>query len=104
MTPEGFECWGLVRWVLNNDLGLDLPEDPPHQAYWVRWGHTIDGPFQRHDIVMFSTVIPGLVDHVGVMSSSTELLHVSRQHSSVVQEPIARYRSRIVAVWRKNGL
>ena len=100
LSPEeGFDCWGLVRWVIRRGLGTVLPEKP---IAWRRHGRVL--PFspdavQRYDILFFNDDA-GIVTHIGVANSRTDFTHANQYCKSVVCEPINKYRDNIRAIGR----
>ena len=104
LTPDqGFDCYGLVRWVLMAGLGRELPEKPPPA---IRWPDYVEifrprpPALQQFDVLMFAEILPGLVNHIGVMVSAADFLHAGSKFGGVVCEPINRYLDKVVAVGR----
>lgn len=100
---DGLDCYGVIRWVLNTETSLDLPPSPPSATSWPRYVKIIHAPFpdfQRLDVIMFSDVIPGLANHVGVMISGSDFLHSASVFGGMVCEPINRYKHKIIAMGR----
>lgn len=104
LTPtEGFDCYGLVRWVLNTELRMLLPEKPPGPG---AWGHYVKvyrqpiPPLVKYDVIAFSDIIPGLANHVGVVISARDFLHCGSKYGGVVCDEIARWRDKIIGVGR----
>ncbi len=68
---EGFHCAGLVRYVLNRALKINLPTDP---LAWrksfadVPW----PGPLQDYDVVLMSDEME---THIGVVIGTGDVLH-----------------------------
>lgn len=105
LTPEeGFDCYGLVRWVLNIELGLLLPETPPSPVVWGRYVKIFRQQplpaFKKYDVTAFAEVIPALANHVGVLVSPRDFLHAGAIYGGVVCENIGRWRSRVVGIGR----
>jgi len=104
---EGFDCYGVVRWVLNESLDLGLPSNPPHNSTWGHYLKVYRQPLaitvQRYDVLMFSELIDGLVNHIAVMVSDTDFIHAGRAFGGVVCEPLSRYEKRILAVGRPHA-
>lgn len=100
---EGFDCYGVVRFFLNAELGLDLPEKPPQTFAWPRYVKIYKHPFpplRKYDVVMFDEIIPGLVNHIGVMATQFDVLHAGSKFGGVVCESVGRYKHMISAVGR----
>ena len=100
---EGFSCWSLVRWILNAECGLELPERAPHAHRWGEFVKIIRPPLpqlQKFDIPMFAEILPGLVNHMGVMADSVNFIHAGHLYGGVVCEPISRHYDKIVAIGR----
>lgn len=71
-TPEGFNCWGLLRYVLRYNFGVIIPNVPIHDAtasvQWfvngVRAGEVIELPGPVHGAGVL--LRGGDAPHVGV--------------------------------------
>lgn len=100
---NGFSCYSLVRYVVNTELGMSLPESPPSATAWQRYVKLHRPPLPAlavYDLLMFSEIIPGLVNHVGIMCSRSDFIHCGKAFGGVVCEPIAHCYERIVVVGR----
>jgi len=94
---EGFDCWGLAIWVYRN-IGISVPDQ---SLGWRRYFNFLpaDIPVQAGDTIGLTGLL-GLIDHVAVAISSSELIHADRKFQSVVREPIRRHRDNIKAIAR----
>ena len=97
--PDFFDCYGLVRFVWHEALGIDLPENT---IGWRKFGTLLPWPceLQIYDILMFESL--NVVDHIGVAISTGEFLHANRLADQVVQEPISRYKDKLRTLGRAN--
>ena len=99
---DGFDCYGLVRFVAREAVGTELPEKP---IGWRRYGALLGkyASIKPFDILFFCMANDeGITDHVGIAVSEIEFLHASGPAQAVVQEPIRRYAHRIIDVGRLN--
>ena len=102
LSPEeGFDCWGLTRWVVKQGLGVSLPEKP---MGWRRYGEVL--PFrleavQRYDILFFVDDAE-ITTHIGVANDGANFTHANVHCQAVVCEPIRKYKSAIKAIGRIN--
>ena len=100
MSESGFGCYGLVRYVAREEIGINLPEKP---IGWRRHGKLLgkDTEIESLDVIFFCMANDyGLTDHIGIAVSGTEFIHASGPAGSVVQEPIRRYAHRVINVGR----
>ncbi|HRQ13091.1 MAG TPA: NlpC/P60 family protein [Promineifilum sp.] len=97
-TRSGVDCWGLVRLIYKNELGIDLPsyaeisaEDLMRAARAIDAGK--DGELWRgvpaSDIVPFDVAVMRhygrrTVGHVGIVTPERRILHVEISTDSVV--------------------
>lgn len=91
--PDEFDCWGLVRWIMLNQYGIQMPEvdidvrdTRPEQWRMLRelvqrsgW-FTVEYPAQGDVVLMRCTREP----HVGVMVRADGKLGVLHAHGLVV--------------------
>lgn len=116
--PGRFDCYGLVRHVLQRECGIDLPL---HDGVDSRCEATVtsemeaqeaSGPFVEvvlpgpFDVVMMTRSITSCVyGHVGIMVSEKQVLHTWRRTGSCVMR-IDDYRvaPRIMGFYRHRGL
>lgn len=99
-TPEGgFDCYGLVRYVIREKFAVELPEKTVN---WRSYGRVIRSPrnVKPYDVVMMWTVEAGVVDHIGIAVDAENMLHTASIFGASVVDRIARYSPRIVAVGR----
>ena len=94
--PEGVTCWGLVRRVYAERLGVALPEygeissaDLIAVAKAMRTGAAAErwravAEPRELDVVLMSAHGHAAVAHVGVMVNAGGLLHAERATASVV--------------------
>ena len=97
---EGFDCYGLVRWVVREGLGIILPETT---IGWRRYGEIIEGrpkEIRRYDLLFFCPTIPDVVTHVGIASDGSNFIHADRRFMAVVCEPVSKYLDHIKATGR----
>lgn len=92
----GIDCWGLVRWVYRENLGVELPDYGEISATELRriarevtgaWDtdpwHMVLDP-QRFDVVVMRLYSSNIVAHVGVMVDDTSLLHIERASGACI--------------------
>lgn len=95
------QCWHLVRAVLREGIGLDLPEGHEAVVAAVKHWHpvTLD-QVQPFDVIMIRRVHVGR-EHVGVIVSQGDFLHCGDGNlSSIHRYTGMQYRSRIAGVYR----
>lgn len=89
----GLDCWGLVRLVYGERLGIDLPTYGAVDAADMRsvaemiaidaalgpWSAVPAGEEREYDVVLMNDVIGGRLvpAHVGIVSKPGHLLHVA---------------------------
>lgn len=113
---KGVDCWGLVRLVLKQERGVDVPSygeisamDLASVARYVGgesalepW-HPVKSGFRPFDVaVMHKRHAP---IHVGIMATDTHLLHVERHTHAVLVplvSPLVKFRA--VALFRHRDL
>lgn len=89
-TSLGIDCSGLVQ-IAMEAAGVACPRDADMQA--AEQGRPVDLQGEtliRGDLVFWD-------GHVGIMASSTDLVHASAHHMAVVVEPLAQAEARIAA-------
>lgn len=67
----GFDCSGLVTWVLHHDLGIELPsDDHTVTGQFLLWGgaQTIPGPPNAGDLVCWT-------GHIGIAIDGKRMIH-----------------------------
>ena len=100
LPESGFDCYGLVRWVIHQGLGILLPENT---IGWRRYGEIIEkrpNNIQRYDLLFFCPLIPDVVTHVGVANDHKDFTHADHRFMAVVCEPISKYADMIKAIGR----
>jgi cell wall-associated NlpC family hydrolase len=91
--PDGFDCWGLVRWVVLQETGVELPlydegsaaEESDEIAEFVRgeltrWRSVELADMRLYDIVVFR----GKPCHVGLYVGRARFLHVQKGCNAVL--------------------
>lgn len=115
-SPDGCSCWGLVRMVMRDECGIELPaygeissrdllaaarciDRDGASEMWAK----VDRPRPFDVVTMYAMHDEKMkvIGHVGVMSSTTEILHVWRE-TDAVNIPIThpRVRFKIVGFYR----
>lgn len=88
MTPDGFDCSGLVTRVLT-DIGFAPPPEIRHSnEYFDEWGLTVHPSFRaKGDLVFFSAggIWP---THVGIMVDKENFIHARPKLGNVLIEPL----------------
>jgi cell wall-associated NlpC family hydrolase len=91
VTPEGFDCSGLVRYVLAQ-YGRTVPRQTRDQ---FTAGERVDrDDLRAGDLVFFSTVAPG-ASHVGILLDDDEFVHAPSSRGVVRVERLT------TEYWRK---
>lgn len=113
-TLTGCDCWGLVRLVLAQEFGVELPlfdgyenhEDKKLLGELCDSGKPlvgatrVDGPAEGVVVVMFVGPHP---IHFGVCVDDKHLLHIERRCDSVYQR-IDQIKHRIEGFYRVGGM
>lgn len=95
--PEAFDCWGLYRWVLWQEWGVELPSyaeaypsalEQAEVAALIRresvtWESVPDGTEQPGDMVVLR--LRGDPWHVGMVVERGRMLHIHRKTDSVIE-------------------
>jgi len=111
---DGCDCWGLLRLIMREGKGVDLPSfstvsATDHQAAAVEianacmsgpWGDVPAGQARAFDVVLMRGGGRSPC-HVGLLVDAKRMIHVEKQGTSVVV-PLTdvSVRNRIVSVWR----
>ncbi len=97
-TLDGFDCWGLVLYVLRrhgkqvDDPVPDYPEnwkdDKTHnyflEHYHKQW-ERIDKP-EILDVVLFGQE-KDFPTHIGILVETDKVLHISEKHRTIISRP-----------------
>lgn len=100
-SKAGFDCYGLLREVYRNELGIDLPHladdygncsdgetiEPIVDSQRDRW-MKVEAPMEL-DVILIN--LKGFATHVGVVLSDHRFLHIMRGRNAVID----RYTNRI---------
>ena len=77
--PDSFDCSSLMQYVFGK-IGISLPRKAIDQS---AVGFAVSAPFQRGDLLFFSTQGPGVITHVGIYESGTSMIHAPRPGKNV---------------------
>jgi NlpC/P60 family len=93
-SPSGFDCSGLVNWVLGHDLGLPIPGEPgggftgashgPDTLVWLAWPgktHLSRGQVQAGDLVIWQS-------HMGIAINGSQYVSAYDSAEGVVVHSI----------------
>lgn len=110
---RGVDCWGLVKIVYADCLGIELPTYGEISARELRriagtvgdaqttetWRQVIDP--QPFDVAVMRAGASAIAAHVGVMVDARRVLHVERASSACIEDidtPMMRHR--VTGYWR----
>jgi len=109
---EGFDCWGLVKHMGKEELGLTFPDfiydeanNDTNSMYFIE--QVMTPKWTKSDPVKGSVVvfiIGGIMRHAGYMLDDDKFIHVLKDTSIVVESirnPV--WSNRIAGYWRYNG-
>lgn len=104
---SGFDCWGLVRYVYEKELGIFLPsftecynrtidrhkigdKIEEQKSEWVSVKRGLRKPF---DVVLMTRL--GQAMHVGVLVTADDVLHIEDNKSSPFSRCVSIYNSTV---------
>lgn len=111
---EGCDCWGLVRLVYKNELGIDLPdyldvyettEDRDALSKKIREeSEKWDAPIhpQEYDVVILN--MRGVPMHVGIITKNNHMIHCARGINTVHENfTISKWKHKVIGYrrWKK---
>lgn len=99
LTPEGFDCFGLVRWVYLEGLGFEIPAA---MTAWRHYGIMIPYPcpIHQYDSLFMHGKVGDWIGHVGIAINQSDFIHAHSKCGGVVCEPIQRWKNQIRGVGR----
>ena len=123
---SGYSCWGLVRLVLNEKCGIDVPTYGDtdakiliavsrrmlQEAEAEIWQNVEPDDLSQYDVVLMrgqpnrsSPSVRTTPVHAGIMMTQVQLLHTTKETNSV-QVPMTHWsiRSRIISFYRHKDL
>ena len=95
--PGAVDCWGLVRWVYLQELGIDLPMHGETRADDLR------GVSRAVDAGKAVMRLPssGRPGHVGVYDGQGRVLHAEKASGTILERvSSAMIAQRIIGYWR----
>ena len=95
----GFDCFGMVRWVLAQ-RGFEMSENV---IGWRKTGRRLgpDESIRRYDVLCFAARNNnGFVDHVGVAVNENNFIHAGSMFNGVVCDRLGRYSGQLKAIIR----
>lgn len=107
---DGIDCWGLVRLVYKEELGIDLPsldgeyqidDDARIQDLFAQYkeGWKPSEGIEAGDVVLFRVL--GSETHVGIAVSPTQFLHSrDNQNSAIESFDNHKWKSRFVGAYK----
>jgi len=96
LTYDDLNCWGLVKAIYLDELGIDLPDIPIQMDERGNW---VEVELEHElDLLLFDTVDG---PHVGLCIGEGRMIH-SDKHNGVVIERYKRdvWKSRLQAIYR----
>jgi len=118
-TVAGLDCWGLVRLIYAQELGMELPsygEISAHDLVRVSreitdgkdgdvWADVAKADLKAFDVVVMRYHGSRRIGHVGVLADATTMIHVEEASAAVVV-PLAHFtiRERIACFRRHRFL
>lgn len=98
-TPShGFDCSGLVRYVLTS-LHLVVPRTALEQSEAGEPLARDTSDLRRGDLVLFSGRSSGEASHVGIYVGDGRFIHASSAVGAVVESSLDRPRSSLAKIW-----
>ncbi|ALF02043.1 C40 family peptidase [Salipiger profundus] len=112
---DGCDCWGLVRLVYRERLGIDLPAYAPARACALEEaeiealiGSAVTGGDwvqvarpEAFDVLVFRR--GGYRSHIGLVVDARFMLHSPETGSALADITAPRWRSRFEGAWRFRG-
>ena len=89
---EGFDCSGLVRWVIKKTHGKTIPRTTMDQ--YRAWSRSIERSLsgvEPGDFVYFKTNGTNPVSHVGIYLGSNKFIHAPNRNDKVKISEIDKY-------------
>jgi cell wall-associated NlpC family hydrolase len=113
-TREGCDCWGLVKLIYKEKLGVDLPDYTG--TYWNglvsslkevarlmkkekdKW-QEISEP-ELYDVVLLR--VGGIVGHIGIILDKSRMIHITEGINSCVENYKSKlWKTRIAGFYRR---
>ena len=88
--PNGWDCWGLIKYIMESHLGIELPNLDRARAIRVteesskQFWHEVKEPQPFDVICMYGPTKSGpLLLHVGLMVTDKKVLHCERLYGTI---------------------
>lgn len=99
VTPEGFDCSGLVVRLFEDSFGVTLP----HNSFMI---YQESKPLNKRkpilgDLLFFKTGSDGKINHVGVYIVGTKFVHSSSERGVVISDLRSEYYKKNFAAIRR---
>ena len=112
---SGCDCWGLVKLIMKEEKGVELPEFW-YTEFWIKENKNhivenihnvniikIDKPFKPFDGVLFYNQGKKIVAHIGMIIDIDRFVHTYKQDASKVDRFGGYWNSRLYCGVRYNA-
>tara|TARA_B100000427_G_C15426626_1_gene558782 strand:- start:231 stop:863 length:633 start_codon:yes stop_codon:yes gene_type:complete len=90
--PNGFDCSGLVQWVIKKTHGILIPRTTKMQSSkWKNYLNYNLSQIQPGDLIYFKTIDENQISHVGVYVDNNSFIHAPNRKEYVKKSNLFGY-------------
>ena len=90
--PNGFDCSGLVQWVIKKTHGILIPRTTKMQSSkWKNYLNYNFGQIKPGDLIYFKTIGENQISHVGVYVDNNYFIHAPNRKEYVKRSSLFGY-------------
>jgi len=90
--PDGFDCSGLVQWVIKKTQGILIPRTTKMQSSkWKNYLNYNLDQIKPGDLVYFKTIGENQISHVGIYIDNNHFIHAPNRNEYVKKSSLFGY-------------